>query len=103
LKLKFRDHNLLHLDCAFDTERSSRKKKRSRKQSRSNILLGAIKKELKEVEANPAIKKHRKIKSGTPKTVRTNLERFKLSRNRNSQPNVWQFYKTIHKYIYIYI
>jgi hypothetical protein len=73
-------------DCAFDTERSSRKKKRSRKQSRSNILLGAIKKELKEVEANPAIKKHRKIKSGTPKTVRTNLERFNESTANMSWP-----------------
>jgi len=72
-------------DSAFDTERSSRKK-RSRKQSRSNILLGAIKKELKEVEANPAIKKHRKLKSGTPKTDRTNLERFNASTANMSWP-----------------
>lgn len=56
-------------DNIFDTGKSSRRsskvsiqpeKKLFRKMSRSNILLGAIKKDLVSLESNPAINKHRR-------------------------------------------
>lgn len=77
-------------DCAFETERSTKKvRKVSRKQSRSNIMLGALKKDLQEIEANPAIRKHRKSIQridSRDNQVNRNLEVFNETVSRMSWP-----------------
>ncbi|XP_063448953.1 uncharacterized protein LOC134728309 [Mytilus trossulus] len=77
-------------DCAFETERSTKKvRKFSRKQSRSNIMLGALKKDLQEIEANPAIRKHRKSIQridSRENQVNRNLEVFNETVSRMSWP-----------------